>query len=107
MYIGDLGNDGTRYELEEAFSEYGSVKNIWVAKKPPGKQNKNNCVGHPMVHSAMVYLFLGFAFVLMDDPRDAEDAVRALDGSRICGRRVKVGIKLVFHHFIPRTTRFW
>ena len=55
----------------------------------------------------MVYLFLGFAFVLMDDPRDAEDAVRALDGSRICGRRVKVGIKLVFHHFIPRTTIFW
>ena len=37
VYIGDLGNDGTRYELEEAFSEYGSVKNIWVAKKPPGK----------------------------------------------------------------------
>ena len=41
VYIGDLGNDGTRYELEEAFSEYGSVKNIWVAKKPPGKQYNN------------------------------------------------------------------
>ena len=26
----------------------------------------------------------------MDDPRDAEDAVRELDGKRICGRRVKV-----------------
>ena len=33
---------------------------------------------------------VGFAFVLMDDPRDAEDAVRELDGKRICGRRVKV-----------------
>ena len=43
------------------------------------------------------YLYSGFAFVLMDDPRDAEDAVRALDGSRICGRRVKVGIKPVFN----------
>ena len=32
----------------------------------------------------------GFAFVLMEDPRDAEDAARGLDGSRICGRRVKV-----------------
>ena len=25
----------------------------------------------------------------MDDPRDAEDATRELDGSRMCGRRVK------------------
>jgi len=70
VYIGDLGSDGTRYELEEAFSVYGAVKNIWVAKKPPG-----------------------FAFVLMEDPRDAEDAVRALDGGRICGRRVKKTVR--------------
>ena len=35
-------------------------------------------------------VFSGFAFVLMDDPRDAEDATRELDGSRMCGRRVKV-----------------
>ena len=34
----------------------------------------------------------------MDDPRDAEDAVRALDGSRICGRRVKVRIEIVFFY---------
>jgi len=27
----------------------------------------------------------------MEDARDAEDATRELDGSRICGRRVKVG----------------
>merc|ERR1711915_1095246 len=66
VYIGDLGSDGTRYELENAFSAFGTVKNIWIARKPPG-----------------------FAFVLMDDPRDAEDAVRELDGKRICGRRVK------------------
>ena len=32
----------------------------------------------------------GFAFVLMDDARDAADAVKELDGSRICGKRVKV-----------------
>ena len=43
----------------------------------------------------MRYFYSGFAFVLMDDPRDAEDAVRGLDGSRICGRRVKVGVKLL------------
>ncbi len=36
------------------------------------------------------YLFLwlaGFAFVEMEDPRDAKDAVRGLDGTRICGTR--------------------
>ena len=30
--------------------------------------------------------------MLMEDPRDAEDAVRELDGSRMCGRKVKVNI---------------
>merc|ERR1719397_1103055 len=67
IYIGDLGNDATRYELEDAFTPFGSVKNVWIAKRPPG-----------------------FAFILMDDPRDAEDAVKELDGTRMCGRRVKV-----------------
>jgi hypothetical protein len=34
------------------------------------------------------YLFMaGFAFVEMEDPRDAKDAVRGLDGTRICGTR--------------------
>merc|ERR1711936_1389334 len=67
IYIGDLGSDATRYELEDAFSPFGSVKNVWIAKRPPG-----------------------FAFILMEDSRDAEDAVKELDGTRICGRRVKV-----------------
>jgi len=67
IYIGDLGNDATRYELEDAFNPFGTVKNVWIAKRPPG-----------------------FAFILMEDSRDAEDAVKELDGSRICGRRVKV-----------------
>ena len=60
VYIGDLGNDGTRYELEEAFSEYGSVKNIWVAKKPPGKQCNNTYCGpySTPVRSAMKRLLL-------------------------------------------------
>jgi len=64
VYIGGLRDDANRYDLEDAFSKYGPVRNVWVARRPPG-----------------------FAFVEMEDPRDADDAVRGLDGTRICGSR--------------------
>jgi len=37
----------------------------------------------------------------MDDPRDAEDATRELDGSRMCGRRVKVSFCLLSSFVFP------
>ena len=67
VYIGNLGNSASKYEIEDAFKEYGKLKNVWVAWNPPG-----------------------FAFVEFEDERDAEDAVRALDGTRICGARAQV-----------------
>ncbi|KAK4009103.1 RNA-binding protein 1 isoform X2 [Daphnia magna] len=67
VYVGNLGNNTARGDLEASFSKYGALKNVWVARNPPG-----------------------FAFVEYEDPRDAEDAVRAMDGSRICGSRVRV-----------------
>jgi RNA recognition motif-containing protein len=45
-------------QLDDAFHKFGRIRKIWVARHPPG-----------------------FAFVEFDDPRDAEDAVRALDGT--------------------------
>jgi RNA recognition motif-containing protein len=45
-------------QLDDAFHKFGRIRKIWVARRPPG-----------------------FAFVEFDDPRDAEDAVRALDGT--------------------------
>jgi len=67
VYVGNLGSNTARGDLETAFAKFGPLKNVWVARNPPG-----------------------FAFVEYEDPRDAEDAVRALDGSRLCGVRVRV-----------------
>ncbi|XP_068211382.1 serine/arginine-rich splicing factor 7-like isoform X3 [Palaemon carinicauda] len=67
VYVGDLGSGASKQELEETFSFYGPLRNVWVARNPPG-----------------------FAFVEFEDVRDAEDAVRGLDGRTICGRRVRV-----------------
>ncbi|ENN79141.1 hypothetical protein YQE_04326, partial [Dendroctonus ponderosae] len=67
VYVGDLGNSASKQEIEDAFRHYGPLRNVWVARNPPG-----------------------FAFVEFEDPRDAEDAVRGLDGRSICGRRARV-----------------
>ncbi|KAL7646655.1 UNVERIFIED_CONTAM: hypothetical protein RMT77_001906 [Armadillidium vulgare] len=67
VYVGDLGSGASKQELEDVFSYYGRLRNVWVARNPPG-----------------------FAFVEFEDSRDAEDAVRGLDGRTICGRRVRI-----------------
>lgn len=67
VYVGDLGSSATKQDLEDAFSYYGPLRNVWVARNPPG-----------------------FAFVEFEDARDADDAVRGLDGRTICGRRARV-----------------
>ncbi|KAM3716293.1 putative splicing factor, arginine/serine-rich [Dirofilaria immitis] len=67
VFVGGLPNDASSEELEEAFSKYGRIKKVWLARRPPG-----------------------FAFVEFEDSRDAEDAVKGLDGTRICGVRPRV-----------------
>lgn len=58
VYVGNLGDNTSKKELEDVFFKYGPITNIWVARNPPG-----------------------FAFVEYEDPRDAKDAIRALDGT--------------------------
>uniref|UniRef100_A0ABI7WTN3 RRM domain-containing protein n=1 Tax=Felis catus TaxID=9685 RepID=A0ABI7WTN3_FELCA len=67
VYVGNLGNNGNKTELERAFGYYGPLRSVWVARNPPG-----------------------FAFVEFEDPRDAADAVRELNGRTLCGCRVRV-----------------
>nr|AAH46661.1 Sfrs3-prov protein [Xenopus laevis] len=67
VYVGNLGNNGNKTELERAFGYYGPLRSVWVARNPPG-----------------------FAFVEFEDLRDAADAVRELDGRTLCGCRVRV-----------------
>jgi len=67
VYVGDLGSNASKQEIEDAFGYYGPLRSVWVARNPPG-----------------------FAFVEFEDARDAEDSVRGLDGRTICGRRARV-----------------
>ncbi|XP_044536930.1 serine/arginine-rich splicing factor 7-like [Gracilinanus agilis] len=67
VYVGNLETGAGKGELERAFSYYGPLRTVWIARNPPG-----------------------FAFVEFEDPRDAEDAVQGLDGKVICGSRVRV-----------------
>ena len=67
VYIGNLSEGASKNDVEHAFGKYGPLRNVWVARNPPG-----------------------FAFVEYDDHRDAEDAVRGLDGTKIAGARVRV-----------------
>jgi RNA recognition motif-containing protein len=57
VYVGGLTRNASREELERAFGHYGKLRNVFVARNPPG-----------------------FAFIEFEDTQDAEDAVKALDG---------------------------
>lgn len=45
---------------------------------------------HKHASKCFVLSFSGFAFIEFEDFRDAEDAVRDMDGRHVCGTRIKV-----------------
>ncbi|CAN6676092.1 unnamed protein product [Malus baccata var. baccata] len=65
VYVGNLDPRVNERDLEDEFRLFGVLRNVWVARRPPG-----------------------YAFIEFDDRRDALDAVQALDGKN--GWRVEL-----------------
>lgn len=67
IFIGGLSRDADKDVILDIFTNFGKVLNVWIAQRPPG-----------------------FGFVLMSSHMDAGDAVRSLNGTTMCGKRVMV-----------------
>jgi RNA recognition motif-containing protein len=72
IYIGNLPFSSTEADLQDLFGRHGAVESVAVIT--------DRETGRPR----------GFAFVEMQNASDAADAIRALDGSDLGGRNIKV-----------------
>ena len=72
IYIGNLPCSITEAELRGAFGRHGAVDSVNIIT--------DRETGRPR----------GFAFVEMEQASAADDAIRALDGSDLGGRNIKV-----------------
>ncbi len=72
LYIGNLPFSSTEEDLKDLFSRHGTVESVTVIT--------DRETGRPR----------GFAFVEMEEESAAQDAIRALDGSDLGGRNIRV-----------------
>lgn len=72
IYVGNLPFSSTEDDLRETFGRHGTVDSVAVIT--------DRETGRPR----------GFAFVEMAEESAAADAIRALDGSDLGGRNIKV-----------------
>ena len=72
IYVGNLSFSSTEADLKSAFGRHGAVESVSIIM--------DRETGRPR----------GFAFVEMADENSAADAIRALDGSDLGGRTLKV-----------------
>lgn len=72
IYVGNLPYQLSEQELRDAFAPYGEVTTTSIITDRYTGQSK------------------GFAFVEMTVDADAENAIKALDGSTLKGRTIKV-----------------
>ena len=88
IFVGGLGEEGTRIELEDSFSKFGPIKNIWLAKAPPSFAYIEMAVRKFTIW--LRFCKIVPVFCTEQDPRDAEDAVKSLHRTEICGMRATV-----------------
>ena len=74
LYVGNLSFNTTEDELRSAFSQFGSVTDLYVAM--------DKMTGRPR----------GFAFVTMGSPEEAQKAIDALNGKDLAGRALTVNV---------------
>jgi len=72
LYVGNLPFSSTEEELRDVFGRHGTVESVAVIT--------DRETGRPR----------GFAFVEMAEADAADDAIRALDGSDLGGRSIRV-----------------
>jgi RNA recognition motif-containing protein len=72
IYVGNLPFTSTEADLSDAFGRHGTVASVSIIT--------DRETGRPR----------GFAFVEMEDANAASDAIRALDGSDLGGRTIRV-----------------
>ncbi|MEE9608735.1 MAG: RNA-binding protein [Myxococcota bacterium] len=72
LYVGNLPFSSTEEDLKDLFARHGAVESVAVIT--------DRETGRPR----------GFAFVEMEDASAADDAIRALDGSDLGGRSIRV-----------------
>jgi RNA recognition motif-containing protein len=72
LYVGNLSFSSTEEDLQSTFGRFGAVDSVAVIT--------DRETGRPR----------GFAFVEMADASAADEAIRALDGSDLGGRSIRV-----------------
>ncbi|GLI68516.1 hypothetical protein VaNZ11_012962 [Volvox africanus] len=115
IYIGNLPSGLREEEIEAEFVRFGRLRSVWVARKPPGfALHQLHIASSPAVYHLRPHAtkrvrrqshrrtptcsqprrhrqrsgYTCRTFIEMDDARDADDAVRALDGYK--GWRVEI-----------------
>ena len=72
LYVGNLPFSSTESDLKDVFGRHGGVESVNIIT--------DRKTGRPR----------GFAFIEMEDESGASDAIRALDGTDLGGRNIKV-----------------
>ena len=74
LFVGGLSYNTTNPQLEEMFSKFGAVESVSIITDKYSGQSK------------------GFAFVEMKDDKEADEAIKGLDGTEVDGRKIAVNV---------------